>query len=115
MSTLVASVAPSASACAVDMTISVPPTSASGATRPTVKWAIDPSAAIRSSTSPACAPVRLADVSPTTTVPLLMNDDTSRPIATPIESSGSAVTDIGKYHEPNGPGAACTGTPARVT
>ena len=31
--------------------------------------------------------------------------DTSRPIATPIESIGKAVTDIGKYHDPRGAGA----------
>ena len=65
--------------------------------------------------SPACAPLRLADVSPMTTMLLEMIADTSRPIATPIESSGNAVIDIGKYQYPAGPGAACMGTPPRVT
>ena len=41
--------------------------------------------------------------------------DTPRPIAAPIESSGNAVTDVGKYHDPRGTGAWWTGTPPRVT
>ena len=35
--------------------------------------------------------------------------DTSRPMAAAIESSGSAVTDVGKYHDPSGPGACVHG------
>jgi hypothetical protein len=45
------------------------------------------------------------DVVPITTWFWLMIDDTSRPMTTPIESIGNAVTDIGKVHEPSGAGA----------